>query len=1369
MASPPFEVEDQVEEEFFDKLVDDDDNTDLSRSGLENKESDKAKESSNLCTDEGVEDSEGNVGSKRNGKKGDDDDFEAGEKDSSSVGDVTHEGVMEVVGELDCDVGKNDVRSGTGVKLVDWSAFKSDSTLRRGAGKGSYSDFFNELGDSSGDLYGNVADNSGVGANHAASISEGGVSSIQHHEGQLHGSGLEQTSDVQDMNSSQYWENLYPGWRYDPTTGQWYPVEGYNNTVVGSYSDWNQDSQGNVEYPSHMVFDPQYPGWYYDTIAQEWQSLESYTAAMSQSTFVDHNQHLQNGVDSTDAHTVGNNQVMGWAGTQDDKHHQNTKSEGANFVDNPQLRQPYDSTHQEYKSSGNTTSFEQAKQNFDISNGVAGFQSFSQAESFSQHLNQHKREQSQQLHFSSAYFDSPKKLAFSQQLPQSASQFSSVSDEDRSSAGRPPHALVTFGFGGKLIFMNNNSSFLTNSAYSGQDSVGGVINIFNLMDLVMAKADALSNELGARGYFYTLCQQSFPGPLVGVNVGSRELNKWIDEKIAKCERSDMDYRKGELLSLLYSLLKIACQYYGKLRSPFGSDKALKDSDSPESAVAKLFASAKRSVSKYGAIHHCLQNFPSEAQIQATALEVQKLLVSGRIKEALQCAQEGQLWGPALVLATQLGDQFYADTVKKMAVCQLVDGSPLRTLCLLIAGQPADVFSSTTNVGSPKGAEKISQQPGQLGAHSMLHDWEENLAIITANRTKDDELVIIHLGDCLWKDKGEVLAAHICYLVAEANFATYSDTARLCLIGADHWRFPRTYASPEAIQSTELYEYSKVLGNPQFLLLPFLPYKFVYALMLAEVGKVSDSLKYCQAILKCLKTGRASEVDTWKHKVASLEERLRIHQQGGYSVNLAPGKLVGKLLNLFDSTAHLVVGGLPPPAPSISKQNNSQNEHDRQKPGPRVSNSQSTMAMSSLVPSSSVEPMSEWTGGTNRMKISNRCASEPDFGKSPRKADASPKVSSPDMQEKPSASGGSSRFGRFGSSLFQKTVGFVLRSRADRQAKLGEKNKFYYDEKLKRWVEEGAEPPAEEAALAPPPTTPALQNRIPSINVKDGPKTENLQSNDGSSENKSPSSSESSSSSGIPPIPPSSNQLAGRRRMGVRSSIDNGEKLDGQVFGQNPVLDLATCCADLATWFGLWGSVEYVLPSSSRGTQKSDLVDVAFVHWYVDTFNKGGGSQTNLFQSPSTISSKSGGGANTKFFVPSPPSSLDDTMPASGENTPASLISNEVHSPCSKNSPFPSSPTAKLVPTMQRIPSMDNITTRRMRSRSIALSSVSPHSRRTLSWSGGSLSEPSNLSKVAEPKPLGEALGLPPSLFVPGDTDTSTRTGTRDDLHEVELR
>lgn len=67
----------------------------------------------------------------------------------------------------------------------------------------------------------------------------------------------------------------------------------------------------------------------------------------------------------------------------------------------------------------------------------------------------------------------------------------------------------------------------------------------------------------------------------------------------------------------------------------------------------------------------------------------------------------------------------------------------------------------------------------------------------------------HAVDCIWfccllltyslEKLIQIVAAHICYLVAEANFEQYSDTARLCLVGADHLKFPRTYASPEAIQ------------------------------------------------------------------------------------------------------------------------------------------------------------------------------------------------------------------------------------------------------------------------------------------------------------------------------------------------------------------------------------------------------------------------------------------------------------------------------------------------------------------------------------------------------------------------------------------
>jgi hypothetical protein len=52
----------------------------------------------------------------------------------------------------------------------------------------------------------------------------------------------------------------------------------------------------------------------------------------------------------------------------------------------------------------------------------------------------------------------------------------------------------------------------------------------------------------------------------------------------------------------------------------------------------------------------LQLLPSEQQLQITALEMKKLLVAGKQKDALMCAQQGQLWGPALLLACHLGDK-----------------------------------------------------------------------------------------------------------------------------------------------------------------------------------------------------------------------------------------------------------------------------------------------------------------------------------------------------------------------------------------------------------------------------------------------------------------------------------------------------------------------------------------------------------------------------------------------------------------------------------------------------------------------------------------------------------------------------------------
>lgn len=55
---------------------------------------------------------------------------------------------------------------------------------------------------------------------------------------------------------------------------------------------------------------------------------------------------------------------------------------------------------------------------------------------------------------------------------------------------------------------------------------------------------------------------------------------------------------------------------------------------------------------------------------------------------------------------------------------------------------------------------------------MLDNWEENLAIIAANRTKGDELVCVHLGDCLWKERWEVGYMYI-FLIIRYSFLLLS--------------------------------------------------------------------------------------------------------------------------------------------------------------------------------------------------------------------------------------------------------------------------------------------------------------------------------------------------------------------------------------------------------------------------------------------------------------------------------------------------------------------------------------------------------------------------------------------------------------------
>ncbi|KAI5059305.1 hypothetical protein GOP47_0025624 [Adiantum capillus-veneris] len=671
---------------------------------------------------------------------------------------------------------------------------------------------------------------------------------------------------------------------------------------------------------------------------------------------------------------------------------------------------------------------------------------------------------------------------------------------------RPSHALVAFGFGGKLVTMKASANSIPES-----------VVLHDLNQLIQASAENSQNA--QKSYFSSLNRGGLAGPLVGSGVATKEVLKWVDDQIANCEVED-PYRT-ESLRVLWGVLRIVCIHYGKIRPTHGSS-SLKNSseDGPELDLGRLLStSCCPQVEDLTATSAGLQRTPPEPQLQSIVLEMRKRLVEGKRKEALQLAQQGQLWGPALVLALHLGEKAYAETVLQMSQQQFVPGCPLRTLMLLLGGQTGELFTAMS-LPSPLGAEITKKD----SAGGMLSDWMGNLSIIAANPTNGDEQVITHLGDCLWKDYGEVYGAHTCYLVADAMFEPFSENARLCLVGADHFKWQRTFATPMSIQRTELYEYAKALGNPQFVLLPFQPYKLLYAYMLVEGGKISEARRYCQAVSKALKNaGRTSEIEFCRQAAVALEERLRIHCQGGYNLNSATGKLVGKFIGTLDSTLHRIMGGPPPRQASEPSLN--RNPKDWYSNNPKLVDS-AKIRETSLDPSLQKENSALFNN--RKMESTSRSISEPNLSWNREKKDHNATAGSQTSQVDDAAPKENKsevrRTGYLGR-LLSTAVGFMKSN--TKKADLGGNNKFYYNKELKRWVEEGAEQTVEEMALPPPPITTGLdsKSRSASLDTLGTKRTEGPGAMDGNS----------GALSQLPLLPPSGSQYSARGRLnGVRA-------------------------------------------------------------------------------------------------------------------------------------------------------------------------------------------------------------------------------------------
>lgn len=585
-------------------------------------------------------------------------------------------------------------------------------------------------------------------------------------------------------------------------------------------------------------------------------------------------------------------------------------------------------------------------------------------------------------------------------------------ETERSPDGRPHHVALSFGFGGVLA--------LTGPGFPGGRQTQGTsippcsVQVHSVRSLLQG-----GNTLGTA---YIRSVDLFSGPLN--NRRATDVAKMIDGVLA----SDGE-PQGESDAVLYRVLQTMVQYQGELMTT--GDLLGENRKGANAELARVLTSTQETSTGgwVAASSGTSPLNPAGDSDKHAILQVESLLIEGRRGEALRVAVDAKLWPHALLLAGHLGGRHYQETVATMARSSCTLGSPLHTLEILLAGISHELTSSTE--GMPT-ASRIRE---------LIPRWREHVAILCSNPTKGTEFMLKALGDELWR-QNDLNAAHAVYALSKERPAPYSFNSRMCLIGADHRKFPRTYATPQAVQLTEILESALVGSNPQAQLPALLPYKLLHAGALAEVGKLKRALAYVESVSRSVrsldKNSPEVNVDLVGTLAAQMEHRLQ---------NALKGK-AGRLADAAAGAAKSLVSGVKGLLDrSVSSLFGDAGEFQQPQPLGQLHQPQLQLHQPQMQPH---QPQ----------MLAHQPQMQPVV--SPQNAPTEPR-------HERTPSGG---LLRSVSSLFG---GVAPKPSPTHEPVVSHENAFYYDEHRKMWLERGKEPPAETKPVGAPPIRNASDN------------------------------------------------------------------------------------------------------------------------------------------------------------------------------------------------------------------------------------------------------------------------------------------------------
>uniref|UniRef100_A0A3Q1FSM2 Protein transport protein Sec16A n=1 Tax=Acanthochromis polyacanthus TaxID=80966 RepID=A0A3Q1FSM2_9TELE len=403
-----------------------------------------------------------------------------------------------------------------------------------------------------------------------------------------------------------------------------------------------------------------------------------------------------------------------------------------------------------------------------------------------------------------------------------------------------PHRCARFGPGGHLV------QVLPNLPSAGQPALVDIHNI------------------EVHFFSQTLC---FSVALLEAFTHKVDVIKFSQNKAVECSR-DNNLLDRDSARLLWDFIMLLCRQNGTVVGTDIADLLLKEhrsvwlpGKSPNEANLIDFnneplarAEEEPGAGPLSLLSDTFMTVPENVGKETERFR--ELLLFGRKKDALEAAMKGGLWGHALLLASKMDNRTHARVMTRFAN-SLPINDPLQTVYQLMSGR---MPASATCCGEEKWG-----------------DWRPHLAMVLSNLTHTldlDTRTITTMGDTL-VSKGLNDAAHFCYLMAQVGLGVFTKkSTKMVLIGSNHSLPFYQFATNEAIQRTEAYEYAQSLGSQPCSLPNFQVYKLIYACRLAEAGLSAQAFHYCEVISRTVLMQPAYYSPVFISQIIQMSEKLR---------------------------------------------------------------------------------------------------------------------------------------------------------------------------------------------------------------------------------------------------------------------------------------------------------------------------------------------------------------------------------------------------------------------------------------------------------------------------------------------------------------